>query len=95
MAKGVVRERESKNSEIATGNIEVYVDDLRILAKAQTPPFEITDDTKVNEELRLKYRYLDLRRSVLQKNLMDEKSDCENQRATTSMKMDLWKLRLR
>lgn len=70
MAKGVVRERESKNSEIATGNIEVYVDDLRILAKAQTPPFEITDDTKVNEELRLKYRYLDLRRSVLQKNLM-------------------------
>lgn len=70
MAKGVVRERESKNNEIATGNIEVYVDDLRILAKAQTPPFEITDDTKVNEELRLKYRYLDLRRSVLQKNLM-------------------------
>ena len=70
MAKGVVRERESKNSEIATGNIEVYVDDLRILAKAQTPPFEITDETKVNEELRLKYRYLDLRRSVLQKNLM-------------------------
>ena len=49
MAKGVVRERESKNSEIATGNIEVYVDDLRILAKAQTPPFEITDDTNVNE----------------------------------------------
>ena len=70
MAKGVVRERESKNNEISTGNIEVYVDDLRILAKAQTPPFEITDDTKVNEELRLKYRYLDLRRSVLQKNLM-------------------------
>lgn len=70
MAKGVVRERESKNNEIATGNIEVYVDDLRILAKAQTPPFEIIDDTKVNEELRLKYRYLDLRRSVLQKNLM-------------------------
>lgn len=70
MAKGVVRERESKNNEIATGNIEVYVDDLRILAKAQTPPFEIADDTKVNEELRLKYRYLDLRRSVLQKNLM-------------------------
>ena len=70
MAKGAVRERESKNNEIATGNIEVYVDDLRILAKAQTPPFEISDETKVNEELRLKYRYLDLRRSVLQKNLM-------------------------
>ena len=70
MAKGVVRERESKNPDIPTGNIEVYVDDLRILAKAQTPPFEITDDCNVNEELRLKYRYLDLRRSVLQKNLI-------------------------
>ncbi|MBE7016256.1 MAG: Asp-tRNA(Asn)/Glu-tRNA(Gln) amidotransferase GatCAB subunit C, partial [Ruminococcaceae bacterium] len=62
MAKGVVRERESKNAAIKTGNIEIFVDDLRILAKAQTPPFEITDDTNVNEELRLKYRYLDLRR---------------------------------
>ena len=70
MAKGTVRERESKNPDIATGGIEIYVDDLRILAKAQTPPFEITDDTNVNEELRLKYRYLDLRRSVLQKNLI-------------------------
>ena len=70
MAKGPVRERESKNPDIATGGIEIYVDDLRILAKAQTPPFEITDDTNVNEELRLKYRYLDLRRSVLQKNLI-------------------------
>ena len=70
MAKGEVRERESKNPDIPTGNIEIYVDDLRILAKAQTPPFEITDETNVNEELRLKYRYLDLRRGVLQKNLM-------------------------
>ncbi len=70
MAKGVIRERESKTDKIKTGSIEIAVDDLRILAKAQTPPFEITDDTKVNEELRLKYRYLDLRRSVLQRNLM-------------------------
>ena len=70
MAKGVVRERESVNKEIKTGNIEIYVDDLRILAKAQTPPFEIVNDTNVNEELRLKYRYLDLRRNVLQKNLI-------------------------
>ena len=70
MAKGVVRERESKNKELKTGDIEIYVDDLRILAKAQTPPFEITDNTNVNEELRLKYRYLDLRRSVLQKNII-------------------------
>ncbi len=70
MAKGVVRERESKNSEIKTGNIEIFVDDLRILAKAQTPPFEIVNDTNVNEELRLKYRYLDLRRNVLQNNII-------------------------
>jgi len=70
MAKGQVRERESKNAAIATGNIEIFVDDLRILAKAQTPPFEITDDTNVNEELRLKYRYLDLRRKPLQDNII-------------------------
>ena len=70
MAKGIVRERESKNKDIKTGDIEIFVDDLRILAKAQTPPFEIVNDTNVNEELRLKYRYLDLRRSVLQQNLI-------------------------
>ncbi len=70
MAKGVVRERESKNSAIKTGNIEVFVNDLRILAKAQTPPFEVTDKTNVNEELRLKYRYLDLRRKPLQDNII-------------------------
>lgn len=70
MAKGVVRERESKNPAIKTGNIEIDVKDLRILAKAQTPPFEVVDDTNVNEELRLKYRYLDLRRKVLQDNLI-------------------------
>ncbi len=70
MAKGVVRERESKNDAIKTGGIEIFVDDLRILAKAQTPPFEITDKTNVNEELRLKYRYLDLRRGPLQDNII-------------------------
>ena len=70
MAKGTVRERESINREIKTGNIEVFVTDLRILSKAQTPPFEITDKTNVKDELRLKYRYLDLRRSELQKNII-------------------------
>lgn len=70
MTKGVVRERESKNPDLKTGDIEIYVDDLRILAKAQTPPFEIVDNTNVNEELRLKYRYLDLRRKTLQDNLI-------------------------
>lgn len=70
MAKGVVRERESKNADIKTGNIEIYVTDLRILAKAQTPPFEIVDNSNTNEELRLKYRYLDLRRRPLQQNII-------------------------
>ena len=70
MAKGNVRARESVNTEIATGGIEIMVTDLRILSKAQTPPFEITSNTKTNEELRLKYRYLDLRRKPLQDNII-------------------------
>ena len=70
MAKGTVRRRESVNPDISTGEIEVFVTDLRILAKAQTPPFHITDDTDTNEELRLRYRYLDLRRKNLQDNLI-------------------------
>lgn len=70
MAKGKVVERESKNYKIKTGLVEVFVDDLRILAKAQTPPFEIVSDSNANEELRLKYRFLDLRREPLQRNIM-------------------------
>ncbi len=70
MAKGVVRERSSINKELKNGRIEILVSDLRILAKAQTPPFEIQNETKVNEELRLKYRYLDLRRQPLQHNII-------------------------
>ena len=70
MAKGTVIERESKNDKLKTGNVEIFVSDLRILSKAETTPFEITNETKVNEELRLKYRYLDLRRAPLQKNII-------------------------
>lgn len=70
MAKGEVIERESKNDKLKNGNIEIFVNDLRILSKAQTTPFEITNETKVNEELRLKYRYLDLRRAPLQQNII-------------------------
>ena len=69
-AKGKVCERSSKNPEIPTGEIEIVVDDLRVLSKAQTPPFEIVDDSNTNEELRLKYRYLDLRRRPLLNNLI-------------------------
>ncbi len=70
MAKGDVIERESKNDKLKTGHVEIFVTDLRILSKAQTTPFEITNETKVNEELRLKYRYLDLRRAPLQQNII-------------------------
>ncbi len=69
MAQGVLRRRESVNKDIPTGEVEIYVSDLRILAKSLTPPFEITDQTNVKEELRLKYRYLDLRRSQMQRYL--------------------------
>ena len=70
MAKGTVRKRESVNTEIKTGTIEVFVTDLRILNEAKTPPFEITDETNVKEELRLRYRYLDLRRAQMQQAMM-------------------------
>lgn len=70
MAKGLLRNRESVNKEIKTGDVEILVSDLRILSKAQTTPFEITDNTNVNEELRLQYRYLDLRRKTLQDNII-------------------------
>ena len=65
-AIGTVRERESKTNKIATGDIEVYVTELRLLAKSETPPFEIVENSKANDMLRLKYRYLDLRRPEMQ-----------------------------
>ncbi len=65
-AAGLVRERESKTDKIATGEIEIYVTELRLLAKAETPPFEIVEHSKANDMLRLKYRYLDLRRPEMQ-----------------------------
>ncbi|MEG1887266.1 MAG: amino acid--tRNA ligase-related protein, partial [Oscillospiraceae bacterium] len=70
MAKGNIRMRSSVNREISTGDIEIEVSDLRILSMSQTPPFEIVSDCAANEELRLKYRYLDLRRESLQHNIL-------------------------
>ena len=70
MAKGVVRERATKNKNIPTGDIEIVVDEFKILNKAQTPPFEITDGGDVKAELRMKHRYLDLRRPEMQKNII-------------------------
>ncbi len=70
MAEGVVRMRSSINHEIATGDIEIEVTTLKVLGESQTPPFEILANSAANEELRLKYRYLDLRRSNLQNNII-------------------------
>ncbi len=70
MAKGTVRERSSKNMEIPTGEIEIFVTDLRVLSKSETPPFEIIENCPTSELTRLKYRYLDLRRPDLQKNIL-------------------------
>lgn len=67
--KGTVRERSSKNANLSTGDIEVFADDLVIYSKADTPPIYIKDDDNVDDNLRLKYRYLDLRKVKMQRNL--------------------------
>lgn len=69
-ATGVVAERESKNKDIPTGEIEVIVNDFRIVSKAKTPPFEIEKSEKVGDETTLKYRYLNLRNEKLTKNIL-------------------------
>ena len=67
--KGTVKERSSKNSNLPTGDIEVFADDLVIYSKSETPPIYIKDDDNVDDNLRLKYRYLDLRKQKMQRNL--------------------------
>lgn len=69
-ARGRVRVRSSKNPELPTGDIEIAVEELRVLNKAETPPFEIVENSNASELLRLQYRYLDLRRPDLQKNIL-------------------------
>lgn len=69
-AVGEVVRRSAPNPKLPTGTIEIKVSELRILSKAETPPFEIKDETDVKDELRLKYRYLDLRRAPMQRNMV-------------------------
>lgn len=64
------RDEETINNNLKTGTIEVRANDFRILSEAETPPFQIEENSNVKEELRLKYRYLDLRRPDLQKNMI-------------------------
>ncbi len=66
-AAGELRERESKNDKLPTGGVELYVKELRLLARSETPPFEIVENSKANDVLRLQYRYLDLRRPEMQR----------------------------
>ncbi|MGO3690506.1 MAG: aspartate--tRNA ligase [Psychroflexus halocasei] len=68
--EGEVIERESKNKNISTGEIEILVEDLKILNASKTPPFTIEDETDGGEDLRMKYRYLDLRRSPVKNKLL-------------------------
>lgn len=69
-AKGKVRERTNKNPKILTGDIEIEVEELNILNKSDIPPFTIEEETDGGEELRMKYRYLDLRRPVVMNNII-------------------------
>ena len=68
-ATGTVRERSSKNPNLPTGEIEIIVSELNVLNAAVTPPFTIEDDTDGGDDLRMKFRYLDLRRHAVRKNL--------------------------
>ena len=68
--KGKVLERESKNSNLLTGEIEIMVEKLDVISKSETPPFTIETETDGGEELRMKYRYLDIRRDPIRENLI-------------------------
>lgn len=68
-AKGIVRERSNKNNAIPTGDIEIHIESFSILNKSEVPPFTIQDDTDGGDELRMRYRFLDLRRNAVKKNL--------------------------
>ncbi len=67
--KGVVSERQSKNSKIPTGDIEIIAKELNLISVSDTPPFTIEDNTDGGDDLRMKYRYLDLRRDAVRKNM--------------------------
>ncbi len=69
-ATGTVAERSNKNKNLETGDIEIWVNELEVLNKAKTPPFTIEDNTDGGDDLRMKYRYLDLRRKAVRDNLM-------------------------
>ena len=77
IARGTLRERAAKTDKIATGDVELYVSELRVLSEAQTPPFEIRDGINVNDDLRLRYRYLDLRRPSMHEPIVMRSKICQ------------------
>ncbi len=81
---GTVRERESKNKNIATGEIEIIASALVVLNESATPPFTIEDDTDGGDDLRMRYRYLDLRRAAVRKNLELRHDICQKIRSYLS-----------
>ena len=76
IARGALRERAAKTDKVSTGDVELYVAELRVLSEAQTPPFEIRDDIKVGDDLRLRYRYLDLRRPSMHEPIVLRSKIC-------------------
>ena len=77
IARGKLRQRDAKTDKLPTGEVELFVTELRILSAAETPPFEIRDEVTVKDELRLKYRYLDLRRPSMHQPLMLRSRICQ------------------
>ena len=77
IARGLLRERAAKTDKIATGDVELYVQELRVLSEAQTPPFETRDGINVNDDLRLRYRYLDLRRPSQHETIVLRSKICQ------------------
>ena len=75
-ATGKVIERESKNKNISTGDIEIEIENIEVLNNAITPPFTIEDETDGGDELRMKYRYLDLRRNIVRKKFRIASPHC-------------------
>ena len=77
IARGKLRERDAKTNKIPTGDVELFVTELRILSAAETTPFEVRDEINVKDELRLKYRYLDLRRPSMHEPIVLRSKICQ------------------
>lgn len=77
ICRGLLRERAAKTNKIATGDVELYVSELRVLSEAQTTPFELRDEINVNDDLRLRYRYLDLRRPSMHEPIVLRSRICQ------------------